>query len=387
MVDSRFELLNSLQSTRKIAGLTHNYYRYPARFSPEFVRESILHFSKPGDYILDAFMGSGTTIVEAIANGRNAIGFDISPLANFITSVKTTPLSNRDKYLIIKWLNDLELNQSFAKETFVKELKNVPEHLNKLLIYISRTINTFELPRQRNFAKCVLLRWGQWILDCRKELPNIDNMHMELMKQGKQMLLGLDEFVTFAQNNGVPKNKITSHRKLYTASVDELSDSRVLNKNNSKIKLILTSPPYPGVHVLYHRWQVNSRRETAAPFWIAGLNDGHGEAHYTMGGRSKRGNEEYFHSLCSIFQSLRRFLGENAIVIQLVSFANPDEQLAAFLNSMELAGYDEIFPLSVSGGTRVSRQVPNRKWYTMLDNRENQHASVETLLFHTPRPL
>ena len=34
------------------------------------------------------------------------------------------------------------------------------------------------------------------------------------------------------------------------------------------IKLVLTSPPYPGVHVLYHRWQVQGRRETPAPFWI-----------------------------------------------------------------------------------------------------------------------
>jgi hypothetical protein len=33
-------------------------------------------------------------------------------------------------------------------------------------------------------------------------------------------------------------------------------------------KLVLTSPPYPGLHVLYHRWQVKGRRETPAPFWV-----------------------------------------------------------------------------------------------------------------------
>jgi hypothetical protein len=41
-----------------------------------------------------------------------------------------------------------------------------------------------------------------------------------------------------------------------------------------KAKLIVTSPPYPGVHVLYHRWHVDGRRETPAPYWIAGCNDG-----------------------------------------------------------------------------------------------------------------
>jgi hypothetical protein len=39
-------------------------------------------------------------------------------------------------------------------------------------------------------------------------------------------------------------------------------------------KLVLTSPPYPGVHVLYHRWQVDGRKETPLPFMIAGKLDG-----------------------------------------------------------------------------------------------------------------
>ena len=31
-------------------------------------------------------------------------------------------------------------------------------------------------------------------------------------------------------------------------------------------QLILTSPPYPGVYVLYHRWKIGGRRESPAPF-------------------------------------------------------------------------------------------------------------------------
>ena len=51
-----------------VAGLTHNFYRYPARFSPEFAKQAILAFSKPDDLVLDPFMGGGTTLVEALAN-------------------------------------------------------------------------------------------------------------------------------------------------------------------------------------------------------------------------------------------------------------------------------------------------------------------------------
>ena len=41
---------------------------------------------------------------------------------------------------------------------------------------------------------------------------------------------------------------------------------------------VLTSPPYPGVHVLYHRWQVDGRKEAPGPFWIAGKLDGAGSS-------------------------------------------------------------------------------------------------------------
>ena len=42
-------------------------------------RNLILRYSKPGDWILDQFMGSGTTLVEAKLLNRNAVGVDINP--------------------------------------------------------------------------------------------------------------------------------------------------------------------------------------------------------------------------------------------------------------------------------------------------------------------
>ena len=41
-------------------------------------------------------MGSGTALVEAVALGRSAVGFDIDPLAVRISRVKTTGQSRRD---------------------------------------------------------------------------------------------------------------------------------------------------------------------------------------------------------------------------------------------------------------------------------------------------
>jgi hypothetical protein len=45
---------------------------------------------------MDPFMGGETVIVEALASGRSTVGIDINSLAHFITTVKTTPLSQED---------------------------------------------------------------------------------------------------------------------------------------------------------------------------------------------------------------------------------------------------------------------------------------------------
>ena len=52
-------------------------------------------------------MGGGTTLVEALAAGRYAIGTDISELAAFVSQVKTTSLSERDLRLVRSWANNV----------------------------------------------------------------------------------------------------------------------------------------------------------------------------------------------------------------------------------------------------------------------------------------
>ncbi len=53
--------------------------KYRGNWSPYVPRNLILRYSKPGDWVLDQFMGSGTTLVEAKLLNRNAIGVDINP--------------------------------------------------------------------------------------------------------------------------------------------------------------------------------------------------------------------------------------------------------------------------------------------------------------------
>ena len=63
-------------------------------------------------------------------------------------------------------------------------------------------------------------------------------------------------------------------------------------------RLVVTSPPYPGVHVLYHRWQVDGRKETALPFMIAQQARWRGVSqYYTMGDRKYPELKTYFDNI------------------------------------------------------------------------------------------
>src|SRR5579864_12273 len=110
------ELLCAIEDQQPVTGLTHNFYKYPARFSPSFARQIVLAFSNPGDLVFDPFMGGGTTLVEARALGRKAIGTDISSLAVFLAQTKTLVVNDTELSRIHRWAQRLVSRLSLRRK-------------------------------------------------------------------------------------------------------------------------------------------------------------------------------------------------------------------------------------------------------------------------------
>src|SRR5262252_4092053 len=75
---------------------SHDVHAFAAKFPPQLPRAFIRGLTAPGDVVLDPMMGSGTTIVEALLEGRRGIGLDIDPLALRVSQVKTMPIKIDD---------------------------------------------------------------------------------------------------------------------------------------------------------------------------------------------------------------------------------------------------------------------------------------------------
>lgn len=387
-------IVQAVLNQDKVDEPPHNLYKYPARFAPSFAREIIKAFSQEGELVLDPFCGGGTTLLEAIRLKRRTAGMDVSSLAAFIARTKTTPLSVHDRYAIEAWLNCMADEQPSqpALDTWGTTderehyERNCPEGARAFFAWALDKVTLLPKVRQQAFARLILLSVGQWALDCKTSVPSILAFKKEFCSRLKGAMQSyFDYLTTAAAANELPRCRLGSLRRIINRDAEGSEKEGRIPISWLPAKLVVTSPPYPGVHVVYHRWQINGRKETPAPFWLANQRDGAGASFYMLGSRHEPGLATYFERLQGVFASVRSLLSEDALVFQLVAFSKPSGQLDSFLSGMELAGYREVHVDSkadcvVDG--RVWRQVPGRKWYAK--NKGKIPASKEVLLIHRP---
>ncbi len=386
------EFLAAVHTQEPVTGLTHNFYRYPARFSPRFARAAIQMFSQPGDVVLDPFMGGATTLVEARALGRHAVGSDISSLSVFLAQVKTTPLLDRELGQIACWLESLQehLNlhlPSERAETWQKEgyQRHVPWPIRKTLELALSRVQELRSARQELFARCLLLRVGQWALDWRERIPAAEEFRFKLFEFLDGFIKGMREYRQSVRDNAPPGQSKALTISIRSAAAD-LAACDAFASLPKKPTLVVASPPYPGVHVRYHRWTIHERVETAAPFWIADCLDGQGAAYYSFGDRKQLGLRSYFEGIRASFSTLRKCLTLDGLVVQIVGFSQPDWQVDRYLEVLEQAGYEECLPwqIGLPLGKRLWREVPGRRGFAA--SRRDLLTSRELVLFHRPKP-
>lgn len=377
------DLAQAAHDAGRVNGATHRFYRYPARFSPQFVQAAIERFTEPGDLVFDPFVGGGTSVVEAMRLGRDAIGFDINELALFISEVKTTPLAKADRDRLRLWADEvpaiINLQQSVEWDEEREaagyfrnmEIRGAWRH-RKAIQQVLDSILLLPRPALREFARCALLRTAQIALDGTRVPAPIGVFRRKLQSNIGEMVDDLEQLEVELAALG-RKSLIT----LVKRPAQEADREEALIKRAPK--LILTSPPYPGVHVLYHRWQIGGRRETPAPYWIANKLDGDGERYYTLGNRHERGLATYYGNLKASFEAIAKISAPDTIIVQMVAFSQPEWQLPKYLEAMEAAGLSEIRETSDTVD-RLWREVPNRKWYAQFQ--PNQSSSREVVLFH-----
>lgn len=192
------ELREAARDSNLVDGLTHSFYRYPARFSPQFAAAAIRLYSNPGDLVLDPFMGGGTSVVEGLIAGRRVFGNDINSLSLFVARVKTTPLTGKMAAAVVQWSKETAdcMKYRYPADSLVSYLDD--ERTKNLSLPKARPLKKAvaialsrlaELPsaKQRDFARCLLLKTSQWALDNRKRATSLSEFRDRLVDNARSM--------------------------------------------------------------------------------------------------------------------------------------------------------------------------------------------------------
>ena len=138
---------------------SHNFHSFPAKFPPQLPRKFIESLTEPGDLVLDPMSGSGTTILEAYLSGRQAIGFDIDPLALIISRVKVTPLE----------IEKLAIASQNVLTQARNELKNRRQHLEQARAFrwddVTLTFIDYWFAKETQFELLALIQAIEQVAD------------------------------------------------------------------------------------------------------------------------------------------------------------------------------------------------------------------------------
>lgn len=202
-----------------------NLFNWRGQFTPEFVEYLLQTFTKPGDYILDPFSGSGTVLQESARLGLAATGFEINPSAYAMSKFFTfcnMPFADRQIFCDAFELKlNLQLLSLNGQKVYIENL-DYRESYAHLLDFATRFKNAIKNKNEKVFLLNILFQSEK-----DKGFTVKDSISKSFLFAKKSLLdLPYTEQVISAQ----------------------LKDAKSVGDDlESRIDFILTSPPYINV--------------------------------------------------------------------------------------------------------------------------------------------
>ena len=166
--------------------LTHWIYPYKGKFHPQMIRAllNIIGLNK-GDTVLDPFVGSGTTAVEAQLLGINCIGVDISPLCVLQSKVKTESIKVLSE--ILEWkdkiLQKVGVGIFNNNKSLDIAIENIPNEKVRDFYLMAKLVAVSDnARRKKDFVKSFKKNLDLMILSVKDYLDVVKELNLELGK-------------------------------------------------------------------------------------------------------------------------------------------------------------------------------------------------------------
>lgn len=228
----------------KTNNFTHGIYKYPCKFIPEIPKWCIEQYlnNKSSSIILDPFMGSGTTLLEANLHNLFAYGAEIDNISKLIAKVKTTKIAKNKLSSLDNIFNYIIKNKKENYINFIPKIENIyhwfPKDNVKRLAEIKANIYNLEDKNLRDIFYLCLISIIKRVsfADSSSPKPYVSN---RIVKVPKNVDIEFEKVYINIKNALNELNSINKFGKSYILKGDAINF-----KINKKIDLAITSPPY-----------------------------------------------------------------------------------------------------------------------------------------------
>jgi DNA modification methylase len=250
--------------------LSHNLHPYPAKYIPQIPNKLIRFLSLRGERIWDPFGGSGTTALEALLLGRQAISSDINPISEIIGRAKSASLVKQEEDEIIQMIEKLRVI-SASKENIGAKLKDSARLIKS---YIPAIANLDKWFHQQTANELAFLRWmieEKLKFDGSKNVSkavlskivlkvSFQDSETRYVSKAREVVEG-EALKLFALELDNAVKKIRKTSELLQFQKAEFRTANLVTEKfipDNSIDLIVTSPPYPNAtdYHLYHRFRI-----------------------------------------------------------------------------------------------------------------------------------
>lgn len=251
----------------------HNWLKYKEGFSADLVSVLLdeMH-ATVDDWIMDPFMGSGTTALVCQQRGINSIGYDIMPISNISIQAKAAVLKYNVSEIqqMISDIKNLNIPSNYNKKTAYVTITQdaYPEETEKYLSYITewRDNSHYSDITKNLLTLCIInslerisytIKSGQYLgWDCRS--LKVINANIVRKKKGQKLLpqKHVREIIADAKNTILDElHHVLRDIKYIQSNTDCVSPAEIRFVQNSALyelpelesdflRGVITSPPY-----------------------------------------------------------------------------------------------------------------------------------------------
>ncbi|MYB64683.1 DNA methyltransferase [Candidatus Poribacteria bacterium] len=232
---------------------THCFHTYPAMMIPQIARKLLNQYGVEGEWLLDPYCGTGTSLVEASLFGMHSVGCDINPLVRLIAKSKLTPIDLKTLDSELDKLNDVLFKVEFGVDKIpdlsTPEIPNLEywfsAEIIKYLTYLLNCISKIENQEVKNF---ILVAFSETVREVSYTRTSAFKLHR--MSAEKLENFNPDVFSVFRKKLHRNRQGIIAYLEKREDVETSICDTNTANgdlpmpRPIGGYRLVITSPPY-----------------------------------------------------------------------------------------------------------------------------------------------